>query len=182
VIWSIRRTRPHWHTGLRSLRLPLRVAVGLGLLVAAAACDDADQAQSFAKGFTSAREEGAARSHPDYARRLRQAAQLAASVKTDSLRKLYLAALDAPAGRVDTVWNAISCEYVQQIWSVGGPTARRVQLHLDDSLLALPGVADRWRAMNRRLSGYGTLAGCIFPSAPPVPDSVEYLPMPNVLP
>jgi hypothetical protein len=156
------------------------VAAGVGLLVAAAACDDA--AGSFAKGFTSAREERAARSHPEYARRLRKAAQLAASVKTDSLRKLYLTALDAPAGRVDTVWTAISCQFVQQIRSVGGAAAQRAQKHVQDSLLELPGVEDRWRAMNGRLSGYGTLAGCIFPTTPPVPDSVEFLPRPNVLP
>ena len=182
MIWSIRRTRPHRHTGLGSLRLPLRVAVGVGMLVAAAACDDADQEQSLAKGFISAREERAARSHPDYARRLRLAAQLAASVKTDSLRKLYLTALDAPAGRVDTVWNAISCEYLRQTEVVGGSVLRRAQMHVQDSLLALPGTADRWRAMNGRLSGYATLAGCIHPSRSPVPDSVEFLPMPNVLP
>lgn len=180
MIWSIRRTGPHGHIGLDSLRLPLRVAVGVCVLVLAAACDDADQ--SFAKGFISEREERAARSHPDYARRLRLAAQLAASVKTDSLRKLYLTALDAPAGRVDTVWNAISCEYLRQIEVVGSSVARRAQLHLDDSLLALPGIADRWRAMNGRLSGYATLAGCIHPSPSPVPDSVEFLPRPNVLP
>jgi len=182
MIWSIRRTRAHRHTGLGSLRLSLRVAVGVGMLVAVAACDYADQQQSLAKGFTSAREERAARSHPDYARRLRRAAQLAASVKTDSLRKLYLTALDAPAGRVDTVWNAISCEFVQLIGSVGGAAAQRAQKHVQDSLLELPGADDRWRAMNGRLSGYGTLAGCIFPTTPPVPDSVEFLPRPNVLP
>jgi hypothetical protein len=182
MIGSTKRTRPHRYIGLGSLRLPLRVAAGVGMVVAAAACDYADQQYSLAKGFISAREERAARNHPDYARRLRVAARLAGTVKTDSLRKLYLTALDAPAGQVDTVWNAISCEYVQQIASVGGSVARRAQLHLDDSLLALPGTADRWRAMSGRLSGYGTLAGCIFPSAPPVPDSIEFLPMPNVLP
>lgn len=180
MIWSIRRIRPHQYAGLGSLRLPLRAAVGVCLLVVAAACDNADQ--SFAKGFISAREERVARSHPDYARRLRLAAQLAASVKTDSLRKLYLTALDAPAGRVDTVWNAIGCEYVQQIWLVGGPAAKRAQNHVQDSLLTLPGTADRWRAMNGRLSGHTTLAGCIHPSPSPVPDSVETLPMPNVGP
>ena len=166
----------------KTLRLPLRVAVGLSMLVAAAACDYADQQQSLAKGFTSAREERAAREHPDYARRLRLAAQLAASVRTDSLRKLYLMALDAPAGSVDTVWNAISCEYLRQMEIVGSPAVRRAQLHLEDSLLALPGTADRWRAMNGRLSGHTTLAGCIHPSPSPVPDSVETLPMPNVGP
>jgi hypothetical protein len=176
------RTRPHRHTALDSLRLALRVAVGVGMLAAAAACDYADQQYSLAKGFISAREERAARNHPDYARRLHLAAQLAARVKTDSLRKLYLTALDAPAGRIDTVWNAISCEYVQQIRSVGGAAAQRAQKHVQDSLLELPGVDDRWRAMNGRLSGYGTLAGCIFPSTPPVPDSIEFLPRPNVLP
>lgn len=180
MIGSTKRTRPHRYTGLGSLRLPLRVAAGVGMLVAAAACGDADQ--SFAKGFISAREERVARSHPDYARRLRLAAQLAASVKTDSLRKLYLMALDAPAGSVDTVWNAISCEYLRQMEIVGSPAVRRAQLHLEDSLLALPGTADRWRAMNGRLSGHTTLAGCIHPSPSPVPDSVETLPMPNVGP
>ena len=164
----------------RTLRLPLRVAVGVSMLVAAAACGDADQ--SFAKGFTSAREERVARENPAYARRLHVAAQLARSVKTDSLRKLYLTALDAPAGRVDTVWNAISCEFVQQIRSVGDAAAQRAQKHVQDSLLDLPGADDRWRAMNGRLSGYGTLAGCIFPTTPPVPDSIEFLPRPNVLP
>ena len=174
MIWSIGYVWPHRYTGLAWLR------IGVVLLLAAVACDDADQT-SLATGFISAREERAAKEHPEYARRLRRAAQLAASVKTDSLRKLYLTALDAPAGRVDSVWNAIACEYVQQIATVGGPAARRAQLHLDDSLLALPGAEDRWRAMNGRLSGYGSLAGCIFPTTPPIPDSVEFLPMPNVL-
>jgi hypothetical protein len=182
VIWSIKRTGPQRYPGLGSLRLPLRVAVGVGMLVAAAACDYADQQYSLAKRFISAREERAARNHPDYARRLHVAAQLAASLKTDSLRKLYLTALDAPAGRVDPVWNAISCEFLQQVWSVGGAAAKRAQEHVQDSLLELPGVEDRWRAMNGRLGGYGTLAGCIFPTTPPVPDSVEFLPQPNVLP
>jgi len=174
--WWRRHGRPPRRTGSSRLRL----CVGVGLLVAAA-CDDAHQ-KSLAKGFTSAREERVARLHPDYARRLRRAAQLAATVKTDSLRKLYLTALDAPAGRVDTVWSAIGCEYLRQMELVGSSVARRAQLHLDDSLLALPGAVDRWRAMDGRLSGYGTLAGCIHPSPGPVPDSVEYLPRPNVLP
>jgi hypothetical protein len=36
--------------------------------------------------------------------------------------------------------------------------------------------------MNGRLSGYGTLEGCDFGSPRPVPDSLEYLPMPKDLP
>jgi len=162
----------------------LRLGMGVGLLVAAAACDDADQVQeqSLAKGFISAREERFARRYPDYARRLRVVAQLAASVKTDSLRKLYLTALDAPAGRVDTVWNEISCEYVRQIEVVGSPVADRAQKHVRDSLVALPGTADRWLAMTGRLSGHGTLAGCILPPPRPIPDSVQALPLPNVVP
>lgn len=177
MIWStIRRTWPHRYTELAWL------CMGVGLLVVVAACDDADEAQSLAKGFTSAREEQVARENPDYARRLHVAAQLARSVKTDSLRKLYLTALDAPAGRVDSVWNAISCEYLQQIESVGGPAAQRAQKHVQDSLIALPGTADRWRAMTGRLSGSGTLAGCILPPPSPIPESVQTLPMPNVVP
>ena len=162
----------------------MRLRVWVGVLVVAAACDDADRARehSLAKGFISTREERFARRHPDYARRLRLAAQLAGSVQTDSLRKLYLTALDAPSGRVDTVWNAISCEYLRQIEVVGSPVARRAQLHVQDSLIALPGAADRWRAMNGRLSGYGTLAGCILPPPRPIPDSVQALPLPNVVP
>jgi len=172
------RSKPHRRTGFASIFL------GVGVLLAAAACDDADQAQqrSLAKGFVSAREERAASGNPDYARRLRLAAQLAASVKTDSLRKLYLTALDAPTGRVDTVWNAISCEYVRQMASVGDAAARRAQVHVQDSLIALPGTADRWRAMSGRLSGYATLEGCKFPPFSPIPDSVQALPMPNELP
>jgi hypothetical protein len=160
----------------------LFLAVGVGMLVVTAACGDADQQQSLAKGFISAHEERAARSHPDYARRLRLAAQLAAGVKTDSLRKLYQTALDAPAGRVDTVWNAISCEYVRQMELVGGPAAERAQQHVRDSLFALSGTADRWRAMTKRLSGYATLEGCILPPPIKIPDSVQALPMPNVVP
>ena len=160
----------------------LFLAVGVGMLVVTAACGDADQQQSLAKGFISAHEERAARSHPDYARRLRLAAQLAAGVKTDSPRKLYLTALDAPAERVDSVWNAISCEYLRQIESVGGPAAQRAQKHVQDSLIVLPGTADRWHAMTGRLSGSGTLEGCILPPPSPIPDSVQALPMPNVVP
>jgi hypothetical protein len=156
--------------------------VGVGLVVFVAACGDADMARSLAKGFTSAHEERVARESPAYARRLQLAAQLARSVKTDSLRKLYLTALDAPAGRVDTVWNAISCEYVRQMELVGGPAAERAQLHVRDSLFALSGTADRWRAMTKRLSGYATLEGCILPPPIKIPDSVQALPLPNVVP
>ena len=174
---SMRRSGLCRRTGSSLLRLGMPV----GLLVVAAACDHAEE-QSLAKGFTSAREERFARRNPDYGRRLRVVAQLAASVQTDSLRKLYLTALDAPAGRVDTVWNAISCEYVRQIEVVGSPVADRAQKHLRDSLIAHRGAADRWRAMTGRLSGYGTLAGCILPPTRPIPDSIQTLPPPNVLP
>ena len=167
---------PRWGT----LTAGLRVGVAVALI----ACGDSSRAQdaSLADGFTSAREERAAKGDAVYARRLRLAEQLARTVKTDSLRKLHLAALDAPRSRIDTVWSAIGCEYARQIGQVGGPAARRAQVHLQDSLLAQPGVEDRWRAMNGRLSGYGTLEGCDFRSPRPVPDSLEYHPMPNDLP
>ena len=157
------------------------LGVAVGLLLAAVACDGARQVQeeSLAKGFTSAREERAAKKYPEYARRLRVVAQLAASIETDSLRKLYLTALDAPAGSVDTVWNAIGCEYLRQIEVIGSPAADRAQKHVRDSLIALPGVADRWRAMTGRLSGHGTLAGCILPPPRPIPDSIQALPRPT---
>ena len=66
------------------MMLRLRLRLGVGLLLAAVACDDQVEEQSLAKGFISTREERFARRYPDYARRLRLVAQLAASVKTDS--------------------------------------------------------------------------------------------------
>ena len=163
-----------------TLTAGLRLAVAVALI----ACGDSSRARdaSLANGFISAREERAANRDSVYARRLRLAEHLARTVNTDSLRKLHLAALDAPRDRIETVWSAIGCEYAKQIGQVGGPAARRAQVHLQDSLLALPGVEDRWRVMNGRLSGYGTLEGCEFRSPRPVPDSLEYLPMPNDLP
>lgn len=167
---------PQWGT----LTGGLRLAVAVTLI----ACGDSSRSQdaSLANGFTSAREERAAKRDAVYARRLRLAEQLARTVKMDSLRKLHLAALDAPRDRIETVWSAIGCEYAKQIGQVGGPAARRAQVHLQDSLLALPGVEERWRAMNGRLSGYGTLEGCDFRSPRHIADSLEYLPMPNDLP
>jgi hypothetical protein len=155
----------------------------LGVLLATTACSDWVEGNStLAGGFTSAREERRAEHDSAYARRLHVAARLAQSVKTDSLRKLYLLALDAPPGRVDTVWMAIGCEMAQQMGRVGSSVTKRVLDHLDDSLLALPGIEDRWREMDGRLSGYGTLQGCDLGSGRAVPDSLEYLPKPNVLP
>jgi hypothetical protein len=154
----------------------------LGVSLATTACSDMMERNStLAGGFTSAREERRAEHDSAYARRLHLAARLARSVKTDSLRKLYLLALDAPPGRVDTVWMAIGCEMAQQMGRVGAPVTKRVLDHLQDSLFALPGIEDRWRAMNGRLSGYGTLQGCALGSGRAVPDSIEYLPMPNAV-
>ena len=168
---------PQWGT----LTAGLRLAVAVALI----ACGDSSRAPdaSLADGFTSAREERAAKGDAVYARRLRLAEQLARTVKADSLRMLYLTALDAPVGKIDTVWHAIGCEFLYQSNLVGTSAARRAQVHLQDSLLALPGVEDRWRAMDRRLPGYGTFEGCSLPSPRPmIPDSIELLPAPNEVP
>lgn len=166
-------------------RSSLSAGLRVGVAVALIACGDSSRAPdaSLANGFTSAREERAAKRDTVYARRLRLSEQLARTVKTDSMRKLYLTALDAPIGKIDSVWHAIGCEFLYQTYLVGTSAARRAQVHLQDSLIAMPGVEDRWRAMDRRLPGYGSFEGCGLPSPRPViPDSIELLPAPNELP
>jgi hypothetical protein len=168
---------PRWGTLTAWLRI--------GVAVALIACGESRRARdvSLANGFTSAREERAAKRDSVYARRLRLSEHLARTLKADSMRKLYLTALDAPIGKIDSVWYAIGCEFLYHSYQVGTSAARRAQVHLQDSLIALPGVEDRWRAMDRRLPGYGTLEGCSLPSPRPViPDSIELLPAPNELP
>jgi hypothetical protein len=156
--------------------------LGAVVIAIACGCSSKREDRSFAKGLTSAREERAAARNPAYARRLRLSARLAASVKTDSMRKLYLAALDAPRGQVDTVWNAIACAWAQPMSEIGTTATRRAITHLQDSLLAVPGVEERWRAMNLRLSGIGSLEGCKLHFEHQLPDSIEDLPWPNSVP
>src|SRR5688572_8419353 len=80
---------PRWGT----LTAGLRLAVAVALI----ACGDSSRAPdaSLANGFTSAREERAAKRDSVYARRLRLSELLARTLKADSMRKLYLTALDA---------------------------------------------------------------------------------------
>jgi hypothetical protein len=174
-------TRRRVRDRLRRCAGALTQCLLLAMLVASVACGDSGRAQHFslATGFTSAREEEAAKHNVAYALRLRRAAQLAEGVKTDSLRKLYLTALDAQHGTSDTVWKAIGCEHLRMMEQVGSPVMKRVDQHLRDSLATSPDFATRWLGM--QVPDTGSLAGC-WPSQTPLPDSLETLPYPNRLP
>lgn len=147
------------------------------------ACNDSAQVKrlSLAGGFTSASEEEAAKLNPVYERRLRLVTQLARQVKTDSLRKLYLTAFDAQGGMIDTVWNAIGCQFLRNMEQVGGPAAMRAEQHLRDSLRTTPHIAAGWSEMEMRMPDTGALQGCPLSKAV-LPESLETLPFPNGVP
>jgi hypothetical protein len=60
------------------------------------------------------------------------------------------------------------------------PVAIRAQQHLKDSLLAQPGVPERWAGSQVMEAHTMTTAGCNF-NVPHAPESLEKLPNPNVL-
>ena len=84
------------------------------------------------------------RGDPTGVRRARMLEQLAARVPTDSLARLYAAALDAPEERGGVLLDAVSCQRLRLDWAYGRAPARIAIARMTDSLFSTPALRERW--------------------------------------
>jgi hypothetical protein len=76
--------------------------------------------------------------------------ELAAHIPTDSLARLYVAALDAPSARAGVYQNAIACQYFRMIWQYGTVAPPKAIRRMEDSLFTTPATSQRWTEAQRR--------------------------------
>jgi hypothetical protein len=77
-------------------------------------------------------------------RRERMFDELASRVPTDSLAKLYAAALNAPEERGRVLLDAVSCQTLRLDWAYGNIPARRAVRRMTDSLFPTPELRQRF--------------------------------------
>lgn len=159
-------------------RLCLLVGLSLG---SAVACDMHGGSKSMATGYTSEREEKYARTHPEYRARLRLAESMAKQVNTDSLRTLYVRALEARPDESAMIAHQVQCEITRHMFLHPFAVALRAQKHLSDSMQAVPGTATRWHASRAQWPNSTTADGCDLGTPKPDVDSLSQLPHPNSL-
>jgi hypothetical protein len=118
-----------------------------------------------------------------FVRRVRMIEEIAARIPTDSLARLYVAALDAPAERAAIYQNAIHCQYYRMLWQYGRVASPRAIRRMQDSLFATPAALARWDEAQGRwptspVPGYS----CDASDLPRAPDSLQVPPLKSVWP
>jgi hypothetical protein len=84
------------------------------------------------------------RGDPAELRHARMLERLAAQVPTDSLARLYVVALDAPAEQGSVLLDAVSCQRLRLDWAYGRAPARIAIERMTDSLFTTPELRARW--------------------------------------
>jgi hypothetical protein len=93
-----------------------------------------------------------------YVRQVRMFEEVAAHIPTDSLARLYVGALDAPAERGGAYQFAIACQYYRMVTQYGPIASPKAIRRMEDSLFTTPAARERWTAAislrpSRRMSG-----------------------------
>jgi hypothetical protein len=172
-----RRGVTSWLAGEGVALCVLVVILGAGV----AGCEE-EASPSLAAGYTSEREERHAREHAQYRDALRSAERLAKAVPTDSLRTLYLRQMSVDSIQRGVVSREIVCEIMRQSSRYAPVIAERAQKHLEDSLLARPGMRDRWNRVQSQGTEVLTTEGCGLENVPIAAESLVRLPRVNALP
>jgi hypothetical protein len=118
-----------------------------------------------------------------YVRRLRMFEEIAAHIPTDSLARLYVAALDAPAERGGIYQSAIACQYFRMLWQYGRIAPSKAIRRMQDSLFPTPAAIARWNEAQRRWpTSLGPGFPCDASDLPHAPDSLEVPPLKSIWP
>jgi hypothetical protein len=117
-----------------------------------------------------------------FVRRVRVFDEIAARIPTDSLARLYVAALDAPAERGAIYQNAIRCQYYRMLWHYGRVATPRAIRHMQDSLFTTPAALARWDEAQGRWPTSPVGYACDASDLPRAPDSLEVPPLKSIWP
>jgi hypothetical protein len=108
-----------------------------------------------------------------FVRRVRMFEEIAARIPTDSLARLYVAAIDAPADRARVFQSAFGCQYFRMIWQYGSIASTKAIRRVEDSLFATPAAREPWRAAQRRWPLASGPVNCDASDLRRSPDSLE---------
>ena len=112
-----------------------------------------------------------------FIRRVRMFEQIAATISTDSLARLIVAAMDAPIERGPTYQQAIQCQYGRMLRGYGAIASELAINRMEDSLFAVPGSRKRWRQAQDRWPMFGRTAECDMSDVTQAPDSLNNGPL-----
>ena len=119
-----------------------------------------------------------------YVRRVRMFEQIAATIQTDTLARIMLGAMAAPAHQEEPYVQALMCQYHRMIWQYGAVAPKLAIRRTEDSLFVVPGTRERWIEAQRRFPEVASFdpARCSVSGIPHAPDSLNYSPRPTVVP
>jgi hypothetical protein len=117
-----------------------------------------------------------------FVRRVRMFEQIATRIPTDSLARLYVAALDAPADHAAVYQSAIGCQYFRMNWQYGSVASTKAIRRVADSLFTTPAARERWSAAQRRWPLASGPVNCDASDLRRSPDSLNRVPRKTVWP
>jgi hypothetical protein len=129
------------------------VQYGRALLMMAALASSATachSGRSDPRSMTSTELVAAGERDTAFVRRVRMFEVISAHIPTDSLARLYIGALDAPAALGPTCAYAIACQYYRMTRQFGAVAPDKAIRRMEDSLFTTPESRERWRAAQRR--------------------------------
>jgi hypothetical protein len=125
--------------------------IALLLLALATSTTACSSARRDPHSMTSAELLAAGERDTAFVRRVRMFEEIAAHIPTDSLARLYIAALNAPpAERGGPYPYAIACQYFRNGVQYGSIAPRKAIRRMEDSLFATSEARERWRDAQRR--------------------------------
>ena len=117
-----------------------------------------------------------------FVRRVRMFEEIAATISTDSLARLYVAAMDAPVERGPVYQQAIQCQFGRMVRQYGFIAPKKAIKRMEDSLFAVPGSRKRWLQAQDRWPMFGSGAECDMSDLTRAPDSLNNRPLKTVWP
>ena len=117
-----------------------------------------------------------------FVRQVRMVEEIAAHIPTDTLARLYVAAVAAPADRAGVYEQAIACQYFRMVWRYGSIASARAIHRMTDSLFTTPAAREQWGAAQGRWPGSASLGYSCVSDLPRGPDSLDIVPRKTVWP
>ena len=113
-----------------------------------------------------------------YLRRVGMFEQIAATIQTDTLARIMVGAMAAPAEQEAPYVQALMCQYHRMIWQYGAIAPKLAIRRTEDSLFVVPGTRERWNEAQRRVPPVASFdpKQCSVTGLPHAPDSLNYRP------
>ena len=118
-----------------------------------------------------------------FVRRVRMFEEIAATISTDSLARLYVAAMDDSLEQGAVYQQAVACQFRRMLRQYGAVATKLAIDRMEDSVLTAPELRRRWVHTQERWPMFGTVPGddkCDLRGVPRRPDSLNNQPLKTV--